>query len=1071
MAKRGPRIYHVLAQTVPADGWARLLDECAALGFNTLLLTPPFATNAEDDPYLVVDPTRLHPSLKNDAWGDDVETWLHGLAEMCSQHGLALWLDWMVGRFSSQASVVDAHPEWFRPLDQMDAPDPRMATSGRSGCMAVSEGAVDEVAQWWLPLLHAWRSAGIRGLCCRIPDALSAGAWQEVLENILEQDPDFRFMAWTPGLSASFAASLGDAGFDTAVCSLPWWDGRETWMGEELARLRRHFTCIVAPLPAKTRMHAESRQDEGGRRHALNLLTCASAFGDGWLLPAGMDQGRAWQALTDAHDAWDIRPQIASANAAFADSSPAPATASWQRISDACDQVDAWLERPTIHAEPGRLLLLNHDAEHHACIPWPSLMAAAACAASFVADATSDDDGRMLTPGEARLLSAHASPMACRKPRRMRELTTALHAPRIAIEAPSPCVDGGRFAVRRCVGETVEIAADVFCDGHELLAAAVVWRHADEAAWQHARMCAVDNDRFVGEITLTRVGMIEFSIEAWVDAYGSFRQALEKKHRAGHVEKVDIHEGLHLIDAACARSVEDAALHSLCAALHECEGVAAVDALLSPQTAALMEKHDDRPFLTRHAPCLHIESERRAARFASWYELFPRSQSNDEKRHGRFDDVMARLPHIADMGFDVLYLPPIHPIGRSKRKGRNNTPLAEPDDVGSPYAIGAAEGGHEALHGELGTLEDFHRLIQVCAAHGIELAMDFAIQCSPDHPWLKQHPEWFQWRSDGQVKHAENPPKVYEDIVNVDFYADGPAQAALWKALRDVVLFWVNHGVRLFRVDNPHTKPYPFWEWMIGDVRARHPDVVFLAEAFTRPKPMRRLARLGFSQSYTYFIWRNTKQELQSYFSELVTSETREYFRPHLFVNTPDINPEFLQRGGRPAFLIRAALACFLSGLWGMYSGFELCEAEALEGREEYRDAEKYQLRARNWNAPGNICSEIRQLNRLRHGNVELQSHLGLTFYNAGDPHVLYFGKRAPGHESMLLVAINLDPFADHASDIEVPLWEWQRPDDAVAVTHDLLHDHHGRWHGKVQHISLSREQPYAVWRIQPELA
>ncbi|HET7300616.1 MAG TPA: DUF3416 domain-containing protein, partial [Oleiagrimonas sp.] len=358
-----------------------------------------------------------------------------------------------------------------------------------------------------------------------------------------------------------------------------------------------------------------------------------------------------------------------------------------------------------------------------------------------------------------------------------------------------------------------------------------------------------------------------------------------------------------------------------------------------------------------------------------------------------------------------------------------------------------------------------------CAAHGIEVAMDFAIQCSPDHPWLKQHPEWFQWRVDGQVKHAENPPKVYEDIVNVDFYADGPAQAELWKALRDVVLFWVDHGVRLFRVDNPHTKPYPFWEWMIGDVRARHPDVVFLAEAFTRPKPMQRLARLGFSQSYTYFIWRNTKQELQSYFSDLTTDETREYFRPHLFVNTPDINPEFLQRGGRPAFLIRAALACCLSGLWGMYSGFELCEAEALEGREEYLDAEKYQLRVRDWNAPGNICSDIRQLNRLRHENVELQSHLGLTFYNASDPHVLYFGKRAPGHASMLLIAINLDPFADHASDIEVPLWEWQRPDDGVAVTHDLLHDHRGRWHGKVQHINLRREQPYAIWRIYPEHA
>ena len=422
-----------------------------------------------------------------------------------------------------------------------------------------------------------------------------------------------------------------------------------------------------------------------------------------------------------------------------------------------------------------------------------------------------------------------------------------------------------------------------------------------------------------------------------------------------------------------------------------------------------MRAADERPFACRHAPEIPIDVDRPQAGFASWYEMFPRSVTDDPARHGTFADVIERLPAIRAMGFDVLYFPPIHPIGTTNRKGRNNALRAEPDDVGSPYAIGGPEGGHDAIHPALGTLDDFRALIAAAKDNGLEIALDFAIQCSPDHPWLREHPDWFRWRPDGSLRYAENPPKKYEDIVNPDFYADA-AMPALWIALRDVVLFWIDQGVRIFRVDNPHTKPLPFWQWMIADIRGRHPDVIFLAEAFTRPKLMYRLAKIGFTQSYTYFTWRNTKQEITEYLTELNAPPVREFFRPNFFVNTPDINPIFLQTSGRPGFLIRAALACTLSGLWGMYSGFELCEAAPLPGREEYLDSEKYQIRVRDFAAPGNIVERDHRAQPDPPANPALQSHLGVTFYPAFNDQILLYGKRTPDGHDMILVAVNLDP-------------------------------------------------------------
>nr|WP_245327964.1 alpha-1,4-glucan--maltose-1-phosphate maltosyltransferase [Xanthobacter flavus] len=649
------------------------------------------------------------------------------------------------------------------------------------------------------------------------------------------------------------------------------------------------------------------------------------------------------------------------------------------------------------------------------------------------------------------------------------EVAPFIAAPRIAIERVTPSVDGGRFAVKRCVGDVVTVEADIFSDGHEKLAAELRWRAVDEKTWQRVPMVPTVNDRWQARFPLLRVGRHEFLVEAWWDHFGTFRRDLGKKREAGQALAVEVAEGRDLLETAQERAPK--AVRSVIRDhLKRLKGseAAAVEALLSPALAAAMAEAEPRAFATGGQQPYPIECDREAAQFASWYELFPRSVTDDATRHGTLRDVIGRLPAIRDMGFDVLYFPPIHPIGRTHRKGRNNSLSAGPDDPGSPYAIGAEAGGHEAIHPDLGSFEDFRALVAAARDEGLEIALDFAIQCSPDHPWLKAHPDWFQWRPDGTIRYAENPPKKYEDIVNVDFYAKG-AVPDLWLALRDVVEGWVRLGVRIFRVDNPHTKPFPFWEWLIADIRSRDPGVIFLAEAFTRPKLMYRLGKIGFSQSYTYFTWRNTKAELRDYLEELNRAPARDIYRPHFFVNTPDINPYFLQRSGRPGFLIRAALASMLSGLWGLYSGFELCEAEPVPGKEEYLNSEKYEVRPRDYAAPGNIVAEITRLNAIRRAYPALQSHLNVTFYNAFDDQILYFGKRLPGEDEMVLVAVSLDPHAPRSAAFELPLWEFGLPDHASVEVEDLLRDTRFTWTGKMQNLHLDpADLPYAIWRIRP---
>ena len=509
---------------------------------------------------------------------------------------------------------------------------------------------------------------------------------------------------------------------------------------------------------------------------------------------------------------------------------------------------------------------------------------------------------------------------------------------RIVIEAVSPMIDCGETPIKRIVGDTLAVQATVFSDGHDKIAVALLYRPQRETDWRRAPMRFVENDRWTGSFPLEENARYVYTIESWRDPFASWQAALEKKRAAGQDLSLEIEHGLDLIRETKPRSRGAVRERDEIIAAAESAGSDAAGLLLEPRVLAFMTTHGRRDNVSRYGRELMVIVDRKTAAFSSWYELFPRSQTPSPRQHGTFNGVIARLPYVRDLGFDVLYFPPIHPIGRTNRKGRNNALSASPADPGSVYAIGSEEGGHDALHPELGTMEDFVRLVHAAHENDLEIALDFAIQCSPDHPWIKQHPEWFEWKKDGSIAYAENPPKKYEDIVNVHFY--GESFPSLWIALRDVVLFWIDKGVKIFRVDNPHTKPIPFWRWLIEDINREHPDVIFLAEAFTRPSMMRKLAKIGFQQSYTYFTWRDEKWNITEYLNEL-QGEMAEYYRPNFFVNTPDINPLYLQTSGRPGFIVRSTLAAMLAGNWGLYNGFEICESEPLPGREEYLDSEK----------------------------------------------------------------------------------------------------------------------------------
>ena len=642
---------------------------------------------------------------------------------------------------------------------------------------------------------------------------------------------------------------------------------------------------------------------------------------------------------------------------------------------------------------------------------------------------------------------------------------------RVAIESVSPEINGGRFPAKGVAGRPLVVEADIFCDGHDKIDAALLVRPAGARQWTESRMRLVENDRWRGLARFDGIGPHEFTIHAWRDLFATWQAEVAKKHAADQRISLELTEGRHLVEKTLEEAKglpreDKAELKALVSALGKAGGEGEVFTLLmTGETTRLMRRVGLRTNLSQMERPLPLWIDREKALVSAWYELMPRSMSFSMERHGTFDDVIERLPYVRDLGFDVLYFPPIHPIGRTNRKGRNNSLTPTPDDPGSPYAIGSEDGGHDAIHPELGDFDSFARLVNAAQEHGLEIALDFAIQCSPDHPWIREHPEWFDWRPDGTIKFAENPPKKYEDIVNVHFYRD--AIPSLWIALRDVVLFWAEKGVKIFRVDNPHTKPLPFWEWMIGEVQASHPDVIFLSEAFTRPKMMKRLAKVGFTQSYTYYTWRNTKGELTAYLTELTSGDMPYVMRPNFFVNTPDINPVYLQTGGRAAHRVRLALAASLSPSYGMYNGYEICDATPVPGKEEYLDSEKYQLRVWNFDQPGHIKDDIRLINRIRQEHPALRQLEGLRFYNAWNDHVLFYAKFTPDLADFVLFAVNLDPYHAQGAALEVPLWEFDLPDDATVEGRDLVTGADFSWEGKMQHVWLTPDdRPYAVWAL-----
>ncbi len=632
---------------------------------------------------------------------------------------------------------------------------------------------------------------------------------------------------------------------------------------------------------------------------------------------------------------------------------------------------------------------------------------------------------------------------------------------RVQIEGISPEINGGRFPIKRTVGEKVHVEADMFCDGHDLISGVIVYRPEKSQQWLEVPLSPLVNDRWEGEFTVSEMGRYVYTIMGWVDHFKSWRRDIAKKIDAGQDVSVDWLIGAELIEQASQRaSAQDAqplqnwATH-IRSKQKEHSDRSLLEEVLSEELIALMDKYPDRTFATTYEKLLKITVERERARFSTWYEMFPRS-CGAPGEHGTFAECIARLPYIAEMGFDVLYLPPIHPIGITFRKGKNNTTVAEPGDVGVPWGIGSPEGGHKAIHPQLGTLEDFRELVAKAQEYGMEIALDLAYQCSPDHPYAREHSEWFKRRPDGTIQHAENPPKKYQDIYPIDFESEDWQN--LWEELASIVLFWIDQGVRIFRVDNPHTKAFPFWEWMIDHVQQAYPEVIFLAEAFTRPKVMNRLAKMGFTQSYTYFTWRNTKWELTEYLKELTQTEVREFFRPNFWPNTPDILHAFLQQGGRPAFILRLVLAATLTANYGVYGpAFEVCENRPVrEGSEEYLDSEKYQIREWDLNSPYTIKEFIKRVNRARHEHPALQSNTNLTFHQINNEEIICYTKQTDDLSDVMLTVVNLNPYQTQSGWIYLPLETLGIKGDQPYQLYDVLNETHYTWSGAFNYVELN---------------
>lgn len=630
---------------------------------------------------------------------------------------------------------------------------------------------------------------------------------------------------------------------------------------------------------------------------------------------------------------------------------------------------------------------------------------------------------------------------------------------RTIVEGIAPQIDGGRFAIKRVVGDAIEVRADVFTDGHDLVAADVLFRTDSDSIWQRVAMEPLVNDRWRGTFRVEEVGRYFYTVEGWVDHFATWRYDLAKRKKASQDLTIEFRFGARILRQAALHAEPDHA-QQLNAWADQFErlpanGDEAYELAQKPEIAALARRYPDPETVKRVEREFPVTVDRLRARYSSWYEFFPRSTAGSETQHGTFKTAAERLPYVADMGFDVVYLPPIHPIGQTFRKGKNNAVQAEPEDVGSPWAIGGADGGHKSVHPDLGTLDDFRNFVQRAKDLGMEVALDIAFQVSPDHPYAEDHKEWFLVRPDGTIQYAENPPKKYQDIY--PFYFETEDWQALWTELKSVFEFWIEHGVKVFRVDNPHTKSFRFWEWCIGELKRDHPDLIFLAEAFTRPKVMHRLAKVGFTQSYTYFTWRVTKYELTQYFTELTREAGREYFRPNVWPNTPDILHASLQTGGRPASVVRLLLATTLAANYGIYGpAFELYESVPREpGSEEYKNSEKYQIRKWDLDRPDSLRDLIRRMNELRRNYPALQQDWTLRFHQIDNDQLIAYSKSDPQRNEVIVVIVNLDLHYTQSGWLHLPLEDFGLHPEAPYRVEELLTGARYLWRGHSNFVQL----------------
>ncbi|MGE5516330.1 MAG: maltotransferase domain-containing protein [Bacteroidota bacterium] len=1067
----GPRIYNLFPLLVGTVArWGDELARISAMGFDWVYVNPFHAPGFSGSLYAVKDYFRLHPDM------DDGRPMDEQLAEFTSRAqalGLRVMMDLVVNHTSKDAVLVAEHPDWFvRDANgalvsptAVDPDDPTRITEwGDLAKLDYDDAALQPaLVEYWAGVASHYACLGFSGFRCDAAYQVPAAVWSGIIAAIRAVRPDAHFAAETLGCTPDQIAALHRAGFDSLFNSSKWWDFHQPWLLEQYEQLRAIAPSIAFPESHDTeRLAAE--QPERAEDWARLSAAFAACFSGGWMMPLGYEWG--WRAKPDVvttratdreTNQYDLSDFIARLNRLKAETPALNAEGPQRRLTAAADPLVALLRR-TLDGSGATLLLLNTDPLRPAAVDAARLLAEAGLDAARFEVALGDGGGD-LPPLATRVLRTGVAGAG--------DLPD-VSAPGILIQAVAPSVDCGRYAVKREVGDTLEVTADILKDGHDKLAARVLWQAADSAEWHWAPMAHQDNDRWIGRVPLERNIRIHFTVEAWVDTYETWRDDIGKKRAAGQAVAVEVVEGRLLLNGrlGAVQGADRERLERLLAEIEEASGDDdRADLLGSALVRGIMARWPDHARAVRHPGLFPVMVDRVAARFSAWYEMMVRSQGKDPGRGSGFAQAERRLPAIAAMGFDVVYLLPIHPIGRVHRKGADNTLVAGEGDPGSPYAIGSAEGGHTAVHPDLGTLDDFRHFVAEAKQHGLEVALDFAIQCAPDHPWIKQHPEWFQWRPDGTIRYAENPPKKYQDIVNVTFHGDGAE--ALWRELLAVVRFWVGEGVRIFRVDNPHTKPIPFWEWLIGRIQDEHPDVLFLSEAFTRPKLMRALAKAGFSQSYTYFTWRNFKRELTEYMTELAQGEAREVMRPHFWPTTPDILPPFLQTGGRAAFRIRLVLAATLSSLYGIYNGYELCEAAAVPGKEEYLHSEKYQHKVWDWDRPGNIKAEITRINAIRRDNPALHEFENVRFHPADDEQVLFYGKSTLDRANQVFVAVCLDPFDVHEVVLTFPLEQMGVPAGETFEVEELLSGRRHLWRGAVQRVRLDPQvNPAAIFRV-----